>query len=125
MCWGVYLKGVKIVLYRFDGERYITKGINARLPIEIQLMLFGGLDLMRIKTGDQLDYLQIFKLKTVEQDKKFLLRIRHEQEIPEAGLDYFMVIDEPIDEKVYIIDDGGENYYVVGRGVLRNDKKSP
>lgn len=106
MCWGVYLKGVKIVLYRFDGERYITKGINARLPIEIQLMLFGGLDLMRIKTGDQLDYLQIFKLKTVEQDKKFLLRITHEQEIPEAGLDYFMVIDEPIDEKVYIIDDG-------------------
>lgn len=103
---GCIFEGVKNVLYRFDDERYITKGINARLPKEIQLMLFAGLDLMRIKTGNQLDYLQIFKLKTVEQDKKFLLRIRHEQEIPEAGIDYFMVIDEPIDEKVYIIDDG-------------------
>ena len=59
---------------------------------------------MERKAGE-LDRLQIFKLETTEKDGMHLLNIRHEQEIPEASMDYFMPVDEAVNAKVYIIDD--------------------
>ena len=35
--------------YKFNGKRYITRGINNTLPIDIQLILFQSIELMRGK----------------------------------------------------------------------------
>ena len=90
--------------FKFDGSRYITSGIQDEIPLAIQIMMFESLEFMERKAGE-LGYLQVFKLDTIEKDGTLLLNIRHEQEVPEAKLDYIVPVDEPINAKVYIIDD--------------------
>ena len=58
---------------------------------------------MRSKNGE-LDHLQVFRLETIDKDGVFTLHIHHEQEVPEAKMDYIYPVNERIDEKVYIID---------------------
>ena len=89
----------------FSGKKYITRGVNNTIPPEIQIAMFLWLDLMRSKAGE-LDYLQIFRLETIEKDGKLLLHICHEQEVPGAKLDYLISVSEELNAKVYIIDDG-------------------
>ncbi|MBP1533721.1 MAG: DUF960 domain-containing protein [Ruminococcus sp.] len=90
--------------FKFDGNRYITSGIQQEIPLALQLMMFESLAFMERKAGE-LDRLQIFKLETTEKDGMFLLNIRHEQEVPEAKIDIVVPVADPINEKVYIIDD--------------------
>ena len=89
---------------KFDGNRYITSGIQETIPLAIQIMMFESLAYMERKAGE-LDRLQIFRLSTIEKDGDLLLHIKHEQEVPEAKLSYIVPVDESIDAKVYIIDD--------------------
>ena len=92
-----------IELWDGDKKQWISKqnvGIEAEIPHAIQIMMFESLALMERKAGE-LDRLQVFRLTTTEKD----VNIRHEQEIPEASMDYFMPVDEAVNAKVYIIDD--------------------
>ena len=91
--------------YKFDSQKYITSGVRERIPPEILLMMFGSIEFMRRKTEGKLDYLQLFTLETVGEDGNYLLSIRHEQEVPEAKIDIVVSVADPINEKVYIIDD--------------------
>ncbi len=91
--------------YKFDSQKYVTSGVRERIPLEIQLMMFDSIGFMRKKTDGELDYLQVFKLETVGEDGNYLLSIRHEQEVPEAKIDIVVPVADPINEKVYIIDD--------------------
>lgn len=91
--------------YKFDSHKYITSGVRERIPLEIQLMMFNSIGSMREKTDGELDYIQVFKLETIVKDGNYLLNIRHEQEMPEAKLDIVVPVSEPINEKVYVIDD--------------------
>ena len=74
--------------YKFDSKKYVTKGIVEVLPPDVQLFLFMCLNIMHDKTTGQLDYLQVFKLETTGEERGRLLNIRHEQEQPEAHMDY-------------------------------------
>ena len=67
-------------------------------------MMFESLVFMERKSGE-LDRLQIFNLSTTEKDGMLLLNIGHEQEIPEARIDYLVPVETALDHKVYIIDD--------------------
>lgn len=90
----------------FNGEKYITRGINERVDIRIQLMLWEMIELLRSK-GIDLDYLQIFNISN--RDGKII--IEHSQEQPEYKIKYLLdVQDIKLDEdiKVYVIDSGGE-----------------
>lgn len=89
---------------KFDGQKFITKGISDTIPLEVQHFMFAGLDLMREKAG-KLDYLQVFKIETITQDGTAVLHIHHEQEVPECELDYVIPTDRDISCKIYIIDD--------------------
>ena len=88
----------------FSGKKYITRGVDSTIPLEIQLAMFSALTVMKNKAGE-LDYLQIFRLETIEKDGTLMLHICHEQENPEAKVDYLIPVSERIDTKVYIIDD--------------------
>ena len=91
--------------YKFDSQKYITSGVRERIPLEILLMMFGSIEFMQRKTEGELDYLQLFTLETVGEDGNYLLSIRHEQEVPEAKMDIVVPVADPINEKVYVIDD--------------------
>ena len=91
--------------YKFDGKKYVTKGITETLPPDVQLFLFMCLNIMHDKTAGQLDYLQVFKLDTTGDGDSRMLHIRHEQEQPKAKMDYVLPIGEEVNCKVYIIDD--------------------
>lgn len=86
----------------FDkGNRYITRGVNERIDLPLQILLWNLVDDLKIEK----DYLQVFKLSRVED----VVNIEHTQEV----LDYKSCIkvdakDLKFDgnEKVYLIDSG-------------------
>ena len=99
------MREVSFVEYKFDGKKYVTKGIAETLPPDVQLFLFMCLNIMHDKTTGQLDYLQVFKLETTGKENSKLLHIKHEQEQPKVHMDYVMPTEIEINCKVYIIDD--------------------
>lgn len=81
----------------FDGKKYITRGISENIPLEIQIILWD----MVLSMPVEKDYLQIFELST----KNNILTIKHSQEVPPYKKIYKFIVLEPINEKIYIIDD--------------------
>ena len=93
-----------VKMYRFNGNRYLTKGIKAEIPLDLQLILWFLLD-EQIKSGLELDYLQVFALSPYPKDGAVYQKIVHSQEIPPRKREKILnVFDKPISEKIYIID---------------------
>ena len=84
----------------FNNKRYLTKGINERIPFPVQFTLW---ELIEDIPDKKRDYLQIFRLKW----HNGILTIEHSQEIPcySKTHTYISEITEKT-EKVYIIDSG-------------------
>ena len=74
--------------YKFDSHRYITRGVAAEIPLEIQLMLFESIEIMRDKADVS------------------VLRILHEQEMPEGQIEYYLPYEFEGKQTVFVIDDG-------------------
>ena len=81
----------------FKNKRYVTSGVNAKIPPITQIILWSMIDDQR---AVEPDYLQIFRL-SVENGKQ---KIVHEQEQPEYKKEYILGEIEPVNEKVYVID---------------------
>lgn len=79
----------------FNNQRYLTKGVQAEIPITLQLFMWNC-----IKTVPEPDYLQIFRLEAFGTMQKII----HEQEVPEFKREYLIPTDKPLTSKVYIID---------------------
>ena len=82
----------------FDNSRYLTCGVDSTIPLELQLFLWECVD----RLPEPKDYLQVFELKPVG----ILQSITHRSEEPEYHMEYIIPMENPIAEKVYIIDDG-------------------
>ena len=91
--------------YKFDKEKYITKGINETLPAELSIYLWTLIEDLK-KEGMSLDYLQVFELS---QGTKDTLQVVHSQEIPPYKKVHKIKIKENTEEKisarVFVIDD--------------------
>ena len=90
--------------YKFDSHRYITRGVAAEIPLEIQLMLFESIEIMRDKV-DELDWMQVMKLEGITKDGVNVLRILHEQEMPEGQIEYYLPCEFEGKQTVFVIDD--------------------
>ena len=90
--------------YKFNGKRYITRGTINTLPVDIQLILFQSIEVMRGKV-EKLDWLQVMMLETIDKDGVKVLHITHEQEHPEGKVEYYIPIESTINCKVFVIDD--------------------
>ena len=82
----------------FDKSRYLTRGIQAEIPFELQLVMWSCID----KLPDPKYYLQVFRL-SVSDDMQI---VTHEQEEPEYSKEYRLNTGTSITQKVYVIDDG-------------------
>ena len=91
----------------FDtNTRFMTSGIAKHVPVEILVLLWSSID-TQVSAGLEMDYLQVFSLKKVDDR---VLAIYHEQEEPERKTviytDYKAEYDALLSETIYIIDDG-------------------
>ena len=82
----------------FHGQRYMTRGVQAEIPLDLQLFLWCLIN----KLPEPKDYLQVFRLSIGVNGQ----HIVHEQEVPEYHEEYDFQIDNPVTAKVYVIDDG-------------------
>ncbi len=80
----------------FNNQRYLTKGVQAEIPLELQLFMWGCID----RLTEERDYFQVFKLEHLNGIQK----ITHFSEQPAYFKEYLIPIDTPITAKVYIID---------------------
>ena len=49
--WTVIIEEVTTMGYKFDSHRYITRGVAAEIPLDIQLMLFESIEAGRAPGG--------------------------------------------------------------------------
>lgn len=80
----------------FNNQRYLTKGIQSEIPIELQLFMWGCID----KLPEERDYFQVFKLENLGGIQK----ITHFSEQPTYRREYLIPTCNTITSKVYIID---------------------
>lgn len=82
----------------FKNNRYLTKGVQAKIPLELQLFMWDCID----KLPDSADYLQVFTLEPFG----VMQRITHTSENPEYKREYLFPSDFPVTAKIFVIDDG-------------------
>lgn len=80
----------------FNNQRYLTKGVQAEIPLELQLFMWECID----KLPEERDYFQVFRLENYNGIQK----ITHFSEQPEYRKEYLIPAENPITAKVYIID---------------------
>lgn len=79
----------------FDNQRYITRGIDTEIPLWLQVFMWEAINFI-----PKPDYLQIFRLEPFGT----MQRITHEQEQPPFRREYLIPTDNPMTQKIYIID---------------------
>lgn len=82
----------------FNSNRYLTRGVQTSIPFELQFFMWELID----QLPEPKDYFQVFKL-TIQDGKQ---HISHESEQPEYHKEYDIDIANPIEAKIYVIDDG-------------------
>lgn len=83
----------------FEGNkpRYLTRGVDAEIPPEIQIFLWAAIDQM----PEPKDYLQVFNLSA----ENGLQVIDHTSEQPEFHMTYLLTtVEVPVTAKVYVMD---------------------
>ena len=83
----------------FSNQRYITRGVIAEIPLELQIFMWECID----RLPENRDYFQVFELESLDG----IQRIHHFSEQPEYSMQYLLpTISNPVTAKVYVIDDG-------------------
>lgn len=82
----------------FENSRYLTKGVNQSVPLELQIFMWKCIDELPIEK----DYLQVFNLSV----KDGIQIIQHKQEVLKYQNTYSVLVSNPVDAKIFVIDDG-------------------
>ena len=84
----------------FQNKRFLTRGVQAEVPMELQLFLWHCID----QLPEERDYFQVFALKEIDGKQ----HIHHFSEQPEYSQDYMIDLAKPVNQKLYDIE---ENYH--------------
>ena len=93
-------------------NRYVTRGVNEKVDIRLQLMIWSMLDKLKDEGNVELDYLQVFKIR--KEGNKVV--INQSQEVPEYSCTYEIELEDiQIDDeiKLYVIDNGVEGSIIL------------
>ena len=80
----------------FKNPRYLTIGVQTEIPLMVQTFIWNCIDRLPSET----DYLQVFKLSAFGD----MQQIIHEAEQPAFKKVYLFPSENPITEKLYVID---------------------
>lgn len=89
----------------FTNQRYLSRGINDTIPLELQLFLWACIDQM----PEERDYLQVFDLSP----SGTMQSITHRSEQPEHRKVYLLPSEKPITEKIYVVDDNDHSTMIL------------
>lgn len=97
---------VDVLEYKFNKDkRYLTRGVNSDIPLELQILLWNMIDSLISSTKVKLDYLQVFDFDY--HDNHFV--ITHTQEVPQYKRVHKIGMNTKytplINRKVFVIDD--------------------
>jgi hypothetical protein len=81
----------------FQNKRFLTRGVQAEIPVELQLFLWNCID----QLPEERDYFQVFKLDVRNRKQ----HIHHFSEQPEYSKEHMIDLANPVNQKVYVIDD--------------------
>ena len=98
LCVILFLCCTYIVNLSKSKGRYLTRGVDAEIPIALQVMMWQAVDQM----PEPKDYLQVFRLS----EENGLQIVHHTSEQPQFEMTYIVEAKKPVTAKVYIIDDG-------------------
>ncbi len=88
-----------------DGSRYVSRGINDEIPIDVQIFMWQLIEELK-DTIEDVDYLQVFTISTIDESEN-KLRIIHSQEVPQYNKIWIFKGSNPCnDGKIFVIDDG-------------------
>ncbi len=86
-------------MFESNKPRYLTRGVDLEIPLEIQLFLWTAID----KMPEPKDYLQVFNL-TIENGMQI---VKHSSEQPKFNMTYVLpTAGQTVTQKIYVIDDG-------------------
>lgn len=89
-----------------DKARYLTRGIDQELPVELQSFLWICIEQL-INQGVEPDYLQVFELNSRKiEEECYLVTVKHSQEVPEYCTEYLVNSKQKVSGKIFVIDDG-------------------
>lgn len=91
----------------FDKDRYVTRGIKEKVGLDIQILIWGYIDAIKNRKDINIDYLQVFELSIINKNDMFNQKLVHKQELAPYEKLYLLNVEEPVNEKVYVIDEGG------------------
>ena len=93
-------------------NRYVTRGVNEKVDIRLQLIMWSMLDKLKDEGNVELDYLQVFRIR--KEGNKIV--INQSQEVPEYSCTYEIELEDiQIDDeiKLYVIDNGVEGSIIL------------
>jgi len=92
-------------------QRYMTKGIQETIPVELQFFLW-ELQVTLRATQKDIDYLQIYSLSPIRKHSKTIQVVQHEAEQPKYDTTHYIELKQCIEDKIYIITDIYEDHLV-------------
>lgn len=90
----------------FDKNRYITRGVKEEIGLDIQILIWSYIDALKERKDINVDYLQVFELNTINRNDIFNQKLVHKQELAPYEKLYLLNVEEPVNKKVYVIDEG-------------------
>ncbi len=87
----------------FQNSRYITRGIQAKIPTFTTMILWEMIETARRET--QLDYLQVFRLYPAHEQGNDMQKVIHTQEQPPYRKTFDFPCENPVRAKIFCIDD--------------------
>ncbi|AWI03102.1 DUF960 family protein [Clostridium drakei] len=90
----------------FDKNRYITRGVKEEIGLDIQILIWSYIDALKKRKDINVDYLQVFELNTINRNDIFNQKLVHKQELAPYEKLYLLNVEEPVNKKVYVIDEG-------------------
>jgi len=80
----------------FKNQRFLTKGVDTTIPLVVQVFIWNCID----RLPEERDYFQVFRLEPFGS----MQQIVHESEQPAYKKVYLFPSENPISEKLYVID---------------------
>lgn len=96
----------------FDNERFMTKGIQDNISLELQLFMWSCIDTLKWKEKE-VDSLQVFELSIEKRNDIIFQNLEHRQEAPEYKKVYKIPSKAAINEKIFVIDDGSHTTMIL------------
>lgn len=100
---------------KFNSESFMTVGFQREIPDLIKLVLTKIIEDVASKDNEEIDYLQVFDLKTEYVGDQLYQRIEHTQEVPPFKQVFCFPYKSAVEKKIFCIDSDDYHTYLLAQ----------